>query len=98
MLKIDMINIPNDEFDEFEDEPNDELASSGFRVVDATAEKAEDEDEDEEELEEELEDEEDLDEEEETEAEKPDVLDGLKELEEMEKSYVDPPITFEEEE
>jgi len=97
MLKIEMINIPNNDFDEFEEEPTDELASAGFRIVDVEG-KDDVEKDDDEKLEEEGIVEVELDEEEKDEEEKPEILDGLKELEEMEKSYVAPPLTFADEE
>ena len=34
MLNLDLFRVPRD--DEFEEEPEDELASAGFRVVDGT--------------------------------------------------------------
>ena len=83
--------------DEFEDEPEDELASSGMHVV------VEDEEEDEEEavVAEKVDDEVDVDapvveeEEEVVEPKDPDAApDGLEELAELEKGLINEPLTF----
>jgi len=98
MSNVASFRIPNSDFDEFEDEPIDELASAGFRIVDASAVDADD-DEDKEEEDDGLDDEgEDplvipIVEEEKVVAD-PEIMDGLKELEEMEKNYIDEPVVF----
>lgn len=93
MLNFDYLRIPRDDSD-FEEEPEDELASAGFRVVDA--EDAE-EDEAEESVEKELETEAVV-EEAEDEDEKDGPVDGLEELEELEKGVAAIPIGYDQDE
>jgi hypothetical protein len=94
MLNLDILRIPKD--DDFEDEPEDELASAGFRVVEGDDEEAA---EAEESVEAELGavenplvvDEDDKD-------DGAEIKDGLDELEELEKGYANIPLGYEEEE
>ena len=92
MLNLDYLRIPSD--DEFEDEPEDELASAGFRVVDS--EEGE-EDAAEDSVEKEIDAvESGAEDEDEEESEGP--ADGLEELEELEKGVAEIPIGYDQDE
>ncbi|MDQ7814724.1 MAG: hypothetical protein RDU25_02905 [Patescibacteria group bacterium] len=100
MSALSFLNIPNNEFDVFEDEPLDEIQASGFRVIDED-EKDEDEADDDEEgddLDDEAEaddDEEDEDEEKDPDAVMDEPVDGLKELDELAEKFEDMPLNIE---
>ncbi|MBI5654622.1 hypothetical protein HZC53_03155 [Candidatus Uhrbacteria bacterium] len=97
MLNFEYLNIPREDSD-FEEEPEDELASAGFRVINN------DGDEDEEVVvvdgvEKELEDAAEVVEDDEDEEDDEDgPVDGLAELEELEKGVADIPIGFDQDE
>ena len=76
------------DFDEFEDEPEDELASRGMHVVESDEEEEKPE-EAEEVLELEEEAEEDAEEDKDAEAKEAEYKDGLEELADMERTYVE---------
>lgn len=97
MLNFEYLNIPREDSD-FEEEPEDELASAGFRVISNDGDEEDDDevvvvDGVEKELEEPAELVEDDDEDDD---EGP--VDGLAELEELEKGVADIPIGFDQDE
>lgn len=88
MLNFEYFRIPRD--DEFEDEPEDELASAGFRVVDGAEEEEEAADDS---VEKEIDAvEAAVDDEDEEDTEGP--ADGLEELEELEKGVAAIPLGY----
>jgi hypothetical protein len=93
MLNLDLLRIPNDEFEE---EQEDELASAGFRVVEGDEE--DDDAAEEASVEAEVGKAENPADDEAEADEGAEITDGLDELEEMEKDYANIPLGFEEEE
>jgi len=100
MSALNFLSIPNNEFDEFEDEPLDEIQAAGFRVVDED-EKDEDDDDlaesDEDDLDDddEEDDEDSDDDEEDPDAVMDEPVDGLEELDEMAEKFEDMPLIIE---